>query len=341
MALPQTRMVAGRIAACPGTAATAFLLLGRAFVVGLENIQTDSELSRPVAPAKLAMNAARQIAERRIADAWAELQNHANNGNALQSDANRLAFADPEFLTRPETRGIRLQLEMLKPDLGQAEHGIDNTVVVFGSARFPSPEQAQIGLEQAQLSGDANALALAKRQIHNAHYYDQARLFARLVAGHSAQRRRHERLFIATGGGPGIMEAANRGAHEMGALSVGLNIVLPHEQNANPYVSPELSYKFHYFALRKMHFMMRAKALVAFPGGFGTLDELFEVITLVQTRKAKPVPIILFGTDYWKRLVNFDVMIEEGVVSAQDLSLFTYADVAEVAWDTIRTFYRL
>ena len=287
------------------------------------------------------MNTPQQLAERRLADAWAELQSQSDNGKPLQSDTNRLAFADPEFLVRPETRGIRLQLELLKPDLGQAEHGIDSTVVVFGSARFSSPEAAQAALKQAQLSGDAAALALAQRQLHNSHYYDQARLFARLVVGHSAERRRAERLFTATGGGPGIIEAANRGAHEMGALSVGLNIVLPHEQNTNPYVSPELSYKFHYFALRKMHFVMRAKALVAFPGGFGTLDELFEVITLVQTRKSKPVPIILFGSDYWKRIINFDVMIEEGVITAQDLSLFTYADDAEAAWDTIRTFYGL
>jgi uncharacterized protein (TIGR00730 family) len=184
-------------------------------------------------------------------------------------------------------------------------------------------------------------LALAQRQQRNAHYYDQARLFARLVAIHSAQRRHDERLFIATGGGPGIMEAANRGAHEMGAPSVGLNIALPHEQTANPYVTPSLSFKFHYFALRKMHFMMRAKALVAFPGGFGTLDELFEVITLVQTRKSKPVPIILFGSAYWKRLVNMDVLVEEGAISAQDLKLFTYVDDAEAAWDVIRTFYSL
>ena len=143
------------------------------------------------------------------------------------------------------------------------------------------------------------------------HYYDQARLFARLVAAYSSRAAAEDRLFICTGGGPGIMEAANRGAHEVGALNVGLNIALPHEQTANPYVTPALSFKFHYFALRKMHFMMRAKALVAFPGGFGTLDELFEVITLVQTRKAKPVPIILFGSDYWKRLINFDVLIEK------------------------------
>ncbi len=281
------------------------------------------------------------LTERRLADAWAELQNHSVQGNPLDADAYRLAFADPEFLLRRETRGIRFQLEMLKPDLDQTEQGIENTIVVFGSARFPSPEEAQASLKQAQLSGDAAALTLAQRQLRNAHFYDQARLFARHVAGYSAHRRPEERLFIATGGGPGIMEAANRGAHEMGALSVGLNIALPHEQSANPYVTPTLSFKFHYFALRKMHFMMRAKALVAFPGGFGTLDELFEVITLVQTHKAKPVPIVLFGTAYWKRLFNTDVMLEEGVISPQDLDLFTYVDDAQTGWDVIRTFYGL
>lgn len=162
-----------------------------------------------------------------------------------------------------------------------------------------------------------------------------------LVAGYSNPRPPAEQLFICTGGGPGIMEAANRGAQEMGALTLGLNIVLPHEQSSNPYISPSLNFKFHYFALRKMHFMMRAKALVAFPGGFGTLDELFEVITLVQTRKAKPVPIILFGSDYWKRLCNFDVMIEEGAISPQDLQLFQYVDDPQDAWDAIKSFYEL
>jgi uncharacterized protein (TIGR00730 family) len=230
---------------------------------------------------------------------------------------------------------------MLKPDLDQAEQGIENTVVVFGSARFPSPEAAQAAMQQAVQSGDAGALVVAQRQQRSAGYYEQARLFARLVAGYSAQRPCDEQLFIATGGGPGIMEAANRGAHEMGALSVGLNIALPHEQRPNPYITPSLSFKFHYFALRKMHFMMRAKALVAFPGGFGTLDELFEIITLVQTGKAKPVPIVLYGSDYWKRLINLDVMLEEGVISAQDLALFTYVDEPQAAWEVIRTFYDL
>jgi uncharacterized protein (TIGR00730 family) len=281
------------------------------------------------------------LTERRLADAWAELQNYADQGNPLEADAYRLAFADPEFLLRRETRGIRFQLEMLKPDLDQAQQGIENTVVVFGSARFPAPEAANEALRVAQLSGDADALKLAKRQVRNAHYYDQARLFARLVAAYSAHRKPEERLFIATGGGPGIMEAANRGAHEMGAPSVGLNIALPHEQSANPYVTPNLSFKFHYFALRKMHFMMRAKALLAFPGGFGTLDELFEVITLVQTRKAKPVPIVLYGSDYWKRLFNFEVLVEEGAISPEDLALFTYVDEPQAAWEVIRSFYGL
>ena len=230
---------------------------------------------------------------------------------------------------------------MLKPDLDQAEQGIESTVVVFGSARFPAPEDAKNSLYEAQVSGDASALAVAHRLVRNAHYYDQARLFARLVAGYSMHRRPEERLFIATGGGPGIMEAANRGAHEMGAPSVGLNIALPHEQRPNPYVTPNLSFKFHYFALRKMHFMMRAKALVAFPGGFGTLDELFEVITLVQTRKAKPVPIVLYGTEYWKRLINIDVLVEEGAIAAGDLKLFQYVDEPEAAWAVIKDFYGL
>ena len=279
--------------------------------------------------------------QRRLADAWAELQAHAEQGNMLEPNAYRLAFSDPEFLLRRETRGIRIQLEMLKPDIEQTTLGIENTVVVFGSARFPAPEDAKITLEKAVAGGDAVAIATAERGARNARHYDNARLFARLVAGHSVRKPAKERMFICTGGGPGIMEAANRGAHEMGALTVGLNIALPHEQFANPYVTPNLSFKFHYFAVRKMHFMMRAKALVAFPGGFGTLDELFEVITLVQTRKAKPVPIVLFGTDYWKRLVNFDVLVEEGAISPEDLKLFTYVDEPQVAWDFIRSFYQL
>ncbi len=287
------------------------------------------------------MKSPHDLSERTLADAWADLKAHADAGLPLQPDAYRLAFADPEFLLRRETRGIRFQLEMLKPDLDQTAQGIDNTIVVFGSARFASPEDAQAALRAAQLAGDANAIALAERGMRNAQHYDQARLFARLVAGHSEKVPKPDRLFICTGGGPGIMEAANRGAHEMGVPTVGLSIALPRGESHNPYVSPSLSFKFHYFALRKMHFMMRAKALVAFPGGFGTLDELFEIITLVQTRKAAPVPIVLYGSSYWKRLVNFDVLVEEGAISPEDLKLFNYADDPETAWKLICDFYGL
>ncbi|MDF1482559.1 TIGR00730 family Rossman fold protein [Extensimonas sp. H3M7-6] len=287
------------------------------------------------------MDATTQLNERRLADAWAELHTQARNGNPLHADANRLAFADPEFLFRRETRGIRFQLELLKPDLGQSEQGIENTIVVFGSARLPSPEDAAQQLAEAQSGGEATHIARAQRAMHNARYYDAARRFAALVAQYSERQRPSERIYICTGGGPGIMEAANRGAHETGALNVGLNIALPHEQHPNPFITPSLSFKFHYFALRKMHFMMRAKALLAFPGGFGTLDELFEVLTLVQTKKAKPLPIILFGSDYWKRLIDFDVLVEEGMVTAQDLALFHYSDDPQQAWELVRDFYEL
>jgi len=287
------------------------------------------------------MKSTQDLSDSPLADAWAELQAHSNQGYALNPDAYRLAFADPEFLLRRETRGLRMQLEMLKPESDQQAQGIENTIVVFGSARFPAPEQANEALASAKKSGDAAAITLAERQVRNSKYYDQARLFSRLVAAHSKASSPQEQLFICTGGGPGIMEAANRGAHELGMPNVGLNIALPHEQKSNPYVSPSLNFKFHYFAMRKMHFMMRAKALVAFPGGFGTLDELFEVITLVQTKKAKPVPIVLFGTSYWKRLINFDVLIEEGAISPEDLDLLTYVDDPQDAWDAIKSFYEL
>ena len=302
------------------------------------------------------MDQTKDLTTSRLANAWAELQAHARDGSDLDSDAYRLAFADPEFLLRRETRGIRFQLEMLKPDLGQSEQGIDSTVVVFGSARFPAPETASASLAAAESNlahvqaagsnGEAlrdaqNALQLAKRHMRNAHYYNQARLFARLVAQYSANLPLAEQLFICTGGGPGIMEAANRGAHDLGAPTVGLNIVLPHEQSGNPYITPSLNFKFHYFALRKMHFMMRAKALVAFPGGFGTLDELFEVVTLIQTGKAKALPIVLFGSSYWKRLLDFDVLIEEGAISPDDVKLVEYVDEPQAAWDYIKKFYQL
>jgi len=287
------------------------------------------------------MQTPRDLNERTLADAWDDLKAHADAGLPLQGDAYRLAFADPEFLLRRETRGIRFQLEMLKPDLDQQAQGVANTIVVFGSARFVSPEAAQEQLAQARASGNTQALARAERDVRNAGHYEQARRFGRLVAEHSRRLPEHERLYICTGGGPGVMEAANRGAHEAGALNVGLNIALPHEQTHNPYISPSLCFKFHYFALRKMHFMMRAKALVAFPGGFGTLDELFEILTLVQTGKSEQVPVVLYGSSFWKRLINFDLLVEEGVIAAADLELFSFVDTPEAAWGAIQSFYRL
>jgi uncharacterized protein (TIGR00730 family) len=287
------------------------------------------------------MQANTRLNERRLADAWEELHTQAHNGNPLQPDSNRLAFADPEFLFRRETRGIRFQLEMLKPDLEQSAQGIENTVVVYGSARFVSHEEATRQVAEAEASGDAQRITLARRALRNAAYYEQARQFARLVAEHSQHQPPEDRIYVCTGGGPGIMEAANRGAHDAGQPTIGLNIVLPHEQHGNPYITPSLSFKFHYFALRKMHFMIRAKALVAFPGGFGTLDELFEVLTLVQTRKAKPVPIVLFGKAFWSRFLNFDVLVEEGTIAPEDLGLFHITDDPQDAWATIQQFYAL
>ena len=287
------------------------------------------------------MQANTDLQDSRLAHAWAELHNYAVAGNPLHADSYRLAFADPEFMLRRETRGIRFQLELMKPDLGLTAQGIEHTVVVYGSARFISPEAAEQQLADARASGDTERIARAERAVKNAYYYDQARQFARLVAEYSESRPPAERLYICTGGGPGIMEAANRGAHDAGALNVGLNISLPHEQSGNRFISPSLSFKFHYFALRKMHFMMRAKALVLFPGGCGTLDELFEVLTLVQTGKAKPVPIVLFGVAFWKKLINFEALVEQGTISPEDLQLFHYTDDPAEAWSIIRTFYEL
>ena len=287
------------------------------------------------------MQSTQNLKEPSLPHAWADLQAEGKSSDWLEPEAHRLAFADPEFLLRRETRGIRFQLEMLKPDLAQAEAGIEHTVVVFGSARFVDRAAAQAQLQIAQQSGQAQDIDKAKSLVRNAEHYENARVFAHLVAQSCSCLPKAEQLFICTGGGPGIMEAANRGAQEAGAPSVALNIALPHEQHPNPYVTPELSFKFHYFALRKMHFMMRAKALVAFPGGFGTLDELFEVMTLVQTRKASPVPILLFGTAFWKSLINMDVLIEEGTISPSDLHLFHYVDTPEAAWQAICDFYQL
>ena len=265
---------------------------------------------------------------------------HDLNESKEVADAYRLAFNDPEFLRRPETRGIRFQLELLKPELIQTEEGIHNTVVVFGSARFKSLEEAQRRYQEVtQLPSSAQnteVLALAQRDLENASYYEAARKFAHLVSQACASHPKKDRLTICTGGGPGIMEAANRGAMEAGAPSVAMNISLPHEQAPNPYVTPGLSFQFHYFALRKMHFAMRAKALISFPGGFGTLDELFEILTLVQTRKVQATPVLLYGSDFWKRLIDFDWLVSSGTIAKEDLACFKYVDSPEEACEEIK-----
>jgi uncharacterized protein (TIGR00730 family) len=247
-----------------------------------------------------------------------------------RSPSHRLAFTDLDFLLRDELRPVRLQLELMKPELVLAEHKIATTIVVFGSARLPTPDAADPA-EFAPRSG---------RVLDRRRAYEAAREFARLASSHGQKQTGDERRFvIVTGGGHGIMEAANRGAHEVGAESIGLNIVLPQEQHPNPYITPALCFQFHYFALRKLHFMLRARALVFFPGGFGTLDELFETLTLLQTGKARPMPLLLFDETYWRRIVDFEAMVEEGVIAREDLDLFAYVETAEQAWNLIRDYY--
>lgn len=287
------------------------------------------------------MDSTPDLHDQRLGDAWAALKSDSGETVPLEPDPRRLAFADPEFLLRRETRGIRFQLELLKPDLEQQAHGIENTIVVFGSARYRSEEASAALVAEALARGDEVEITRTRAIARNAHFYEQARAFGGMVAQYSKAKEPADKLFICTGGGPGIMEAANRGAHEAGGISVGLSIVLPKEEEPNPYVTSALCFKFHYFALRKMHFMMRAKALVAFPGGFGTLDELFETLTLVQCKKARPLPIVLFGSAHWKRLINLDVLVEEGAISQEDLKLFTYADEPRQAWEFIKSFYQL
>ena len=242
----------------------------------------------------------------------------------------RLAFTDTDFLLREELRPVRMQLELLKPELVQDEQGVEATIVIFGSARILAPEVARLEMEAAQKSGDAAALRGAETRAAMSRFYEEARRFSAIVTTRSATLARP--IYVVTGGGPGIMEAGNRGAFEVGGKSVGLNIVLSHEQAPNRYITPELCFQFHYFALRKMHFLMRAIALVCFPGGFGTLDELFEVLTLVQTGKSRMRPVLLFGRDFWSRLIDFDLLIETGLISAGDVNLFHFVETAEEAW---------
>ena len=256
-----------------------------------------------------------------------------------RSTSYQLAFQDPEFLLRDALRPVRLQLELLKPELILKEQHIESTIVIFGSARILDPEGAESQLVSVQdeyrKNNEDRLLAqkveAARRALENSRYYEEARKLGHLISSNTGK----DKLVVITGGGPGIMEAANRGAHEAGMPSIGMNIVLPHEQAPNPYITPDLNFQFHYFAVRKMHLLMRAKSLVAFPGGFGTLDELFETLTLIQTHKVLPIPVLLFGKTFWDRVINFNALVEEGTISAEDLELFSYVETAEEAWEKI------
>lgn len=257
----------------------------------------------------------------------------------------KIAFLDQEFLLRRELRAVRAQLELLKPDLIQQEHDIEATIVVFGSARIKQKKDAEDSLQRAEqaLSQAPDDLQLqqavktAQALLDKSHYYDEAREFGRIVSEY--EREKDAKYVVITGGGPGIMEAANRGAYDVQAPSVALTIVLANEEKPNPYVYPDLTFKFHYFAMRKMHFLFRSRALVAFPGGFGTLDELFETLTLMQTKKLRRLPILLFGKSYWDKIINFQALVDEGVINHEDLNLFAYVETAQEAWEHIVRFY--
>ena len=254
-------------------------------------------------------------------------------------ESYKFAFDDEAFLARRETIGIRFELELLKPEILLNEHGIDHTITVFGSTRFVSREKA---LEMEKNAQTVDEKAKANKALLHSHYYESAREFGAIVAQYNAtQDESSNKLHICTGGGPGIMEAANRGAFEAGDQTIGFNISLPREQLPNPYVSPGLSFRFHYFALRKMHFMLRARAIVVFPGGFGSFDEFFEVLTLMQTKKVTPFPIILVGKEFWTGMIKFEEMVEFGVIDEIDMQVIHFAETAKEAWVIIKNHYQL
>jgi len=248
-----------------------------------------------------------------------------------ESSAYRLAFSDEEFMTAEETRGIRFQLEYMKVDVRLREHGINSTVVLFGGARIPEPGKAAWA---ARNETQRQNLELASR------YYDEARRFAQFASS-TSKATGYKDFVVVTGGGPGVMEAGNRGANDVGAPSIGLNVVLPHEQAPNIYVTPELSFNFHYFATRKVHFLLRARAVAIFPGGFGTLDEFFETLTLIQTGRMQRIPVLLFGIDFWNQVINFRALADAGTIGPDDPNLFTVVDSAEEGWSVVRDYYNL
>jgi uncharacterized protein (TIGR00730 family) len=262
------------------------------------------------------------------------------------SPSYTLAFADQQFMLRDEMRGVRLLLEMTKPELLLKEHGIVSTIVMFGGTRVPEQKTAEERLEKARQAAASNpqdlklqqSVSRAARVLEKACYYEECRKLARMITEYG-QTDCECHYVVTTGGGPGIMEAANRGAAEVGGKNIGYNIVLPHEQAPNKYITPELCFQFHYFAIRKMHFLMRAKALVVFPGGFGTMDEMFEALTIIQTKKMKPLPILLFGREFWEKAINFRFLLEEGLIGPADLEIFHYVETAEEAWKIIEDFY--
>jgi uncharacterized protein (TIGR00730 family) len=279
------------------------------------------------------------VPPKRVFQAAREEAEAANQPTAAPQTADpayRLAFQDMDFLLRQDLRPVRFQLELLKPELLLDEARVGSTMVFYGSARIPEPEAAD-ALIAAAATDDQRRIA--ERLKAKAKYYDEARALARLASREGVDSEGWRHFVVCSGGGPSIMEAANRGAADEGQESIGLNIVLPHEALPNPWVTPSLSFQFHYFALRKMHFLLRARAVCVFPGGYGTFDEAFELLTLIQTGKVKPMPILFFGRDYWDRVVNFQALVEEGVIAERDLDLFEFVETADEAWAKVRSHY--
>ena len=266
------------------------------------------------------------------------VESHGASTAQTRSPAYKLAFRDTDFLLREELRPVRFQLELLKCEMMLDEARIGSTLVCYGSARIPAPDEAAAALKAATTP---ERKAVVERLVAKSKYYDEARKLGRIASECGIVEKGMRQFVVCSGGGPSIMEAANRGAADVGAETIGLNIVLPHEQAPNQYVTPDLAFQFHYFALRKMHFLLRARAVAVFPGGFGTLDEFMELLTLIQTGKMKPIPILLFGAEFWKKVINFEALAEEGVINHEDLNLFHWVETAEDAWARIAEFYEL
>ncbi len=273
----------------------------------------------------------------RPAQQEAEAANTATGTPQTEHPAYRLAFQDMDFLLREDLRPVRFQLELLKPQLLLDEANIASTFVIYGSARIPEPAKAEAVLALAETEQQKR---IAESLVAKSKYYDVARELGRLASNFPLDTAGKRHFVVTSGGGPSIMEAANRGARDVGAETIGLNIVLPHEQAPNPYVTPGLSMQFHYFALRKMHFLLHARAVAVFPGGFGTFDESFELLTLIQTGKVDPIPVLFYGKDFWNRVVNFEALCDEGVISPRDLNLFRFCETAEEGWEIVQDFWR-